>query len=76
MIYPCPYNNLPYCFEKRALPKAGPITAEIRERIAERYKRYEQEMERELKMLENCSRVTSEDLSIIINSPDLKLSKI
>ena len=70
MIYPCSYNNPSYCFEKRALPKAGPITTEIRERIAETYKRYEREMEPGLKMLEDCSRVTSKDLSITINSPE------
>ncbi|MBI2125653.1 hypothetical protein HYV87_04020 [Candidatus Woesearchaeota archaeon] len=75
MIYPCSYNNLLYCFEKRALPKVGPITPEIREKIVEAYKRYGREMEPILKVLEDCSRVTHHDLSITINSPEPKYLK-
>ncbi len=72
MIYPCSYNNLPYCFEKRALPKAGPITPEVRQKIDEITRRYYREMEPQLKALEDCSRVTHQDLSITINSPEPK----
>ena len=74
-MYKCSYNNLPYCFEMRILPKPEPLTLEKREEIRKLSQEMPEWMKRELETLEYASRVTHKDLSITINSPEPKYLK-
>jgi len=68
-MYRCSDNNATYCFEKKALPKAGPVTPEKREEIKRMSQEIPEWMKVQMENLEYAGRVTHQDLSITINSP-------